>query len=170
MDRQGTLAFWLVSFIPRIIFLIMVLGSIMIVLSRFQRSTIETELAEAEVFLAALLHSPNGLSAYDPLTGRWLPGIVDPAKLEAGRLEAAYAYEPNDMIAARLELFDLKGQLIKSAFYNEGRWRRWEPIKGIPGRGGVSNFTKELYVLYIDSASGQRKPGWLRSEVLIPNA
>ncbi|MFC1691530.1 hypothetical protein ACFL0W_05110 [Nanoarchaeota archaeon] len=137
----------------KILFLIIVFFSILLLVSQFTASDINTSKQEAFFFMEAIVFSPNGLAYHDPVTFRTYPGIVSLENFDSEKLSKGFHFVNNDFIAAKLQLFttiDEKQEQLAEVIYNEERFeKRWKDIAkiGLPGPGGIDSYLFERYVL-----------------------
>lgn len=166
LNKKAQESFSLLQTIPRIIFLIVVLFSIVYLIRTYVVTNLNVQETQSEVFMNRIIYSQNGISFSDELGVN--PGIIDPAKITNANLDAMMDYDEETFIAGKVQLVDIDGKEVASGVYNEKTYNRWKPIAsvGVSGAGGVSIFTKNMYVNYL--VEGSLKPGFLKMEVLLP--
>lgn len=161
--KKALMSFNMMMWIPRFIFLTIVLLSVIFMTQAFLRSESDTSYSRAEIFSQSLIYSPKGISYYSPLENRIYPGVIEPSRMD----NIEKRIETNQKISAMLELQDLQGRSIKKTYYKEEDFSNNFPIAqtGLPGKGGVLKLEKELFVLYKDN---NMKKGKLKQIILIP--
>ncbi len=166
MNKKAQMSFYMLNFIPRIIFLIIVLFSVIFLVRSYVVDNLNVQDVQAEVFVNKILYSPNGILYYDEDLKITVPGKINPSLLTNERLDALMNYRDESFIAGRLILFDKQNKKVVSAFYNEKTYNRWVPLIGQPGKGGIKEITKSVIVTFIEEE--KPKQGFLRFEVLLP--
>ncbi len=167
IHRKGQVSTLMTITIPRLLFLIIVLFSVVFLIRQFVVNNLNVQDVQAEVFIDRVLYSPNGIIYYDNSVQRAVPGIIDPLKLNSDSLNSLADYKNSNFIAANITLYDDKNNVVSSAAYNKESYLNWNPIalSRLQGAGGVKRTTKTILVNYIDTKLHQ---GYLRFEVLMP--
>ncbi len=142
MNKKAIISFNVMNFIPKIIFLVVVVLSIVFIVKSFVVTDIDIRSAEAYVLINRIIYSPYGIAYYDKSIDRVYPGIIDLANFNTQRLEKAIV--PVEHIAAKLSLVN-QGKRI---FYNEGTYNNLYSMLNV--EGGSKEITNELYVLVKD--------------------
>jgi hypothetical protein len=152
MSRKSQIGDYLIAFIPRIIFLIIVLGVIFVLVNSYVKTEVDTFSAESSLFVQRLLYSKNGISFLDSSTGQVQPGIIDLSNASAmdEKLERSILYRDARQVAARIKLTNLAGEEIATFYYNKQWFDRWIVLTGYSGPGGSKSITRRLYVLLKD--------------------
>ncbi len=168
MDKKGDVSFAVLQSIPRIIFLVVVLFSIVFLIRKYAVDNLDVQDVQAEVFINRILYSSNGILYADKELNTALPGIVDVNLLKNDVLDQLMNYRDDSFIAAKIRLLDSNGQEVASAIYNNQTYYRWLPIANInvQGKGGVKRIEKSILVQY--TAGSMTKQGFLNFEVLQP--
>ncbi len=83
------------------------------------------------------------------------------------KLSIKYYYERH--AAAKLELFNQKGESVKIAYLNKLWFERLEPLAkaGVGGASSAEIYTKKIPVSYRENRVNL--PGFLKVEILLPN-
>lgn len=167
MNKKSQISTLMTITIPRLLFLVIVLFSIVFLIRQFVVNNLNVQDVQAEVFADRILYSPNGILYYDSSLQRTIPGIIDPLKLKPDILDSLMDYKSKNFIAANITLFDTKNNVVSSAAYNKESYLNWKPIAQslLKGAGGVKKTAKTVFVNYIDTKLHQ---GYLKFEVLIP--
>lgn len=168
MDKRAQVSFHLLQTIPRFIFLILVLFSVVFLVRSYVADNLNVQDVQAEVFSDRILYSPNGILYFDSDLKRAVPGIIDPSKLNDKQLDNLMDYKDGGFIAANISLVDFNGNFVSSGSYNHQTYSRWNPVAlaKIPGSGGVKRFMKSIFVNYYEKNT--MKQGLLNFEVLLP--
>jgi len=133
------------QWIPRIIFLTIVVFSVLFLVRMHIRYNIEIPGLEADIFVSRLLYSPNGFTYVDPDTRRPYPGIIDLDKFNAETVVKAIDYG-EDHIAARIML-----ESGKEFIYNQDESDKWAPLSFIQkGLGAIKSDKIKVKVLVYD--------------------
>lgn len=151
MNKKAIMALNMALWIPRIIFLVIVILSVVAFTITYASKEIDVWRSEAETIAQRIIYSPHGISYHDPLSNRLYPGIIDTTKMKTEFLENAMFYggkeEDKKHIGASIIITNQNtGDKIAEADYHPKTARRIEE-KGFMGRGGVDAIEKELYVL-----------------------
>jgi hypothetical protein len=157
--KKGLISFNMLMWIPRIIFMVIVVLSIILLIASYFRLELVISKAESELFVQRLLYSPHGISFYDPYSNRVYPGIIDLDNLEL--INQSIFYGEQKHIGAKLIVKDLGNNILAENIYNNIVYRRIAQ----EGRGGVDVLRKSLFVL-VKNESGQI-PGTLAMEVVL---
>lgn len=169
MNKKAQESFTIVQYIPRMIFLIIVLFSVVFLVRSYILENLDVKNTQAELFINRIYYSPNGISYYDTELKRAIPGIVDPKLITNENLDALMNFNDANFIAGKITLFDVQSKAIASAVYNSQTYDRWKPIsqqQGFTGAGAVTRFNRTIVVNFIDE--GKEKEGMLKFEVLLP--
>ena len=172
--KKAMISFNMLMFIPRIIFLVAVIFSILLLVRTYIVISVDTFDAESELIYHRFLYSVNGISYYDKDINRLHPGIIDPERFNSTILNKSIDFGEETHIGAMLVLKEIIGdetKIKKTVYYNEALY--YEKIKlaraGLTkGPGGARAIKKENPVLYMDK-DGKTKKGILEVEIVIPN-
>jgi len=168
INKKAQESFTFLQSIPRIIFLVIVMFSVVLLISKFAVESINVQKLQAEVFTNRFLYSPNGILYLDPDTQQTTFAVIDPAKITNQNLDKLMNYSEEFFIAGQVSLYDQNNNLVSSAIYNNKTFYRWIPIArgDISGQGGVkeSNITKS--VQYVQE--NNKKNGLLLVTILQP--
>ncbi|MBN1386364.1 hypothetical protein JW968_05325 [Candidatus Woesearchaeota archaeon] len=169
-DRKGQEVFdmWLQVF--RLIFTIFAVISVMVIIGFFVIKNINTQAAESDILVNRMLYSKTGISLYDGSIDRVYPGIVVKNSLDDYKINRSLNPGRNQLIAAKVTLYDDIGAELKSAYFNRLWYDRWSPMADlrVPGKGGITEHREKRYILYMDE-SGMHD-GRIVFSVLTPNA
>ncbi|MBW2966386.1 hypothetical protein KY342_04755 [Candidatus Woesearchaeota archaeon] len=154
--KKGLISFNMMMWIPRIIFMVIVVTSIIILISVHYRIELDVSGAESELFVQRLLYSPHGICFYDALSNRMYPGIVDLNNLDL--INKSIFYGENKHIGAKLTFTDINGNNLAEKIYNDIVYRRIAQER----KGGVDVFRGSRYVLI--QKDSKQIPGKLNFE------
>jgi len=182
--KKGLFTFNMVYMIPRLIFLIIVLFSVIMLVGMFLKIHADTFYVEADLFAQSLIYSPHGISYYNPLLYKVQPGIIDKTEFTSGIIESRinnnsfYYGKQNKHIAAKITLTSVDNSTNHTIYYNEGRgkaygYKFWNPIAKaeIEGKGAARYLLKIIPTL-IKESSGHNViyiPGSISFEITMPN-
>jgi hypothetical protein len=155
--------------IPYIILTIAVMIGIFLLVNMFVNISVNVKPLQVEVLFNRLMYSPDSIMYQDNITGTVYPGIVDYHCFTNDTLDAAITYSYERHAAARLDLYDQKKNLVKSAYLNGIWYNRLEPLASnwIQGGGGAAMYYKSIPVVYREN--GVNKPGYMNIRIIIPN-
>jgi len=148
-NKKGNMTFNMVNMIPRLIFLVIVLLSVVLLISVFLNIIVDVNYQEADLMSLNLIYSPQGISYFDPNLNRVIPGVIDKEEFMSNKIETrlnnSFSYgEKNKHIAAQIKLIESKNLLTltptKTIFYNseDGKtygYAFWEPLVEMRGKG-----------------------------------
>ncbi len=143
----------MIIWIPRIIFLVVVSVSIILFISLFIKTEIDTSQTEADLLAYQLIYSAHGISYHDPFSNRIYPGEIDMTISSPPNFQKMLniSFYTKRKIAAKIEIQNLDtNQKTEAMFDPGGKFREWIVKEGIKGIGGVDVFRKEMYVLLRD--------------------
>ncbi|HLC61469.1 MAG TPA: hypothetical protein VJI52_00445 [Candidatus Nanoarchaeia archaeon] len=174
-NKKSTTTFEVIMWIPRILFLVVLMFAIMLLIRSFVNTTIDSSELQANVFANRVLYSTNAISYVDPDTQRVYPGIVDLDKLKSAisdkSLEKSISYGKKNLeIGAKFSVNDMKENKI-DFFYNEDFFREQEKIAGsgfTEGPGGAKLYVKN-YNIIVQKGSVLTN-GVLTMSIVIPNS
>ena len=166
MNKKAQVSFTILQTIPRLIFLIVVLFSVIFLVRGYVVDNLNVQDTQAEVFINRIIYSENGISYYDEELKMTTPGIINPKLITNQNLDNLMDYKDDSFIAGRVILLDIKNIEIASAIYNEKTYNRWTPLIGQKGIGGVTEFKRSIAVTFIDGV--KIRQGILKFEVLLP--
>lgn len=174
MKKKALHTMEIIFWIPRIIFLIIVMFALMFLLRHFIFTTVDISEVRATTFIHRSLYSPNGLSYLDEATGRIYTGIIDLEKFkDSTTLENSIFYgEKNTEVAAKFELVDEETNKLHILYYNQDKyedWKKFHKLGYTKGPGGFRSYTKKFNVL-IATPTQKRNRASLMIEVIIPNS
>jgi hypothetical protein len=161
----------MIIWIPRIIFLVIVSVSIILLVSLFIKTEIDTSQTEADLFAYQLIYSAHGISYHDPFSNRIYPGEIDITASSPPNFQKILniSFYSKKKIAAKLEIQNLDtNQKTEAMFDPWGRFGKWIVKEGIKGIGGVDVFRKEMYVLIRDQDKVNK--GLLKMTIVIPRS
>ena len=156
MNKKATISGEVITFIPKIIFLIAVIFAFVLLVKVLLVTKVDVRQVEADILVNRILLSQNGISYYDESVKRLYPGVIDlkkfqeigkgnPNTLDTGII--TYGSD-NPIISAKITLKQASKEDI-SIFYNKDRFDKWEPraLPGIKGAGAFNSFKDKKYVL-----------------------
>ena len=152
MNKRAIISFNVMNFIPKIIFLAVVVLSIVFIVRGFVITDIDTRTAESYILINRIMYSPNTINYYDDDIERLYPGIVDLDNFNTERLEKAIS--PSENSGAKLTLLGKE----KTIYYNEEKYNRYLSYATVKEEGAEEISTR-LYVLV-------RKDGKISSDIL----
>ncbi len=168
----------LIHYIPRILYLIIVLSFLVLYVSKATKSQFETlAQTEGDVFFNHLLYS-SSITYYDPFSGRYLPAVIDLQKFTTENVERGYANATRDQIlAAELYLADAETDaIVQMAYFHKQQYEKLVPISGFfnkekadSGKGSSLQFWNQQYVLYVDK-DGKQKKGMFYVGSVVPRS
>ncbi|MBD3355096.1 hypothetical protein GF361_03875 [Candidatus Woesearchaeota archaeon] len=169
MKNKKAQAFSMIWWIPRIIFLVIVISSVVFLTTMYLNTEKETWKTESELFIHRLIHSPNGISYYDPLTNRVYPGIIDLNNIrDLNTINRSIFYgENNKHIGANISIYNQNNILLAQGIYNNQVYRRIQE-KGILGIGGIDSKQKKLYILIKDHKN--YIPAFMEITIAVPRS
>jgi len=126
MKKKGQ-AYEMLIWIPRLIYLVIVIITISGIISAYIVTTVNVRDAESHILMHRLQFAPEGISYYDEEIGRVYTGILDDTKLADTYLESILDV-PELQIAARFKKLDLVDETEKSAYINQITYDRWAPL------------------------------------------
>ncbi len=170
MNKRGD-SFDLLYFIPKMIFLIVVMVLVIYLVSLFVTNSLDVREAQAKVFANKIYYSPNGISYYDSELGKTIPGTIDPKKITNITLENMMNYNSNSFVSGKVTLYDFSLNTIASAKYKDDVYDVWSKMAALKatGEGGITRKSFMTYVNYVDEKSTIQK-GMLSVEVLLPGS
>ncbi|MFH1400066.1 MAG: hypothetical protein ABIH41_00975 [Nanoarchaeota archaeon] len=172
MDKHGRVEASYLLYIPRFIFLVVVLSSVLMLISFFIVNRIDTKELEIQTMITRITLAPDAISYQDPITGRYHAGVVDPAKITTVHLSQAVKYTGDPLIAARVTLHALDkqdGPAIASGTTDEQWFTRWYARTKLSGAGGATLKETRFPTTYIDT-DGKAKNGLLTVTIVRPNS
>ena len=140
MNKRAIISFNVMNFIPKIIFLAVVVLSIVFIVRGFVITDIDTRTAESYILINRIMYSPNTINYYDDDIERLYPGIIALDNFNTTRVEKAIV--PSEHIGAKLTLLN-KGKTI---FYNEEKYKRYLSYADVK-EGGAKEISTKFHVL-----------------------
>ncbi|HJX06401.1 MAG TPA: hypothetical protein VJ461_06850 [Candidatus Nanoarchaeia archaeon] len=155
--------------IPYIVLTIIVFVGIFLLVNYYVNITVNVKSLQVEVLFNRLMYSPNSTIYTDNVTGILYPGIIDLEKFTDETLDNSIKYYYERHAAAKLELFNQKGESVKIAYLNKLWFERLEPLAkaGVGGASSAEIYTKKIPVSYRENRVNL--PGFLKVEILLPN-
>jgi hypothetical protein len=172
LNKKAVL-FEIITMIPRIIFLVIVMFSIIFLIRSAIAYNFSTFDAEANLFTIGAVYS---ISQIDQDTGMINSGVIDLNEFNSGKLsnilESSINYgADNKKIAAKLTLKDMKNNVLGYLVYNKDYYNEWE-VKARAfwnkGPGGVHDKINKIYVLVNDGT--KISGGYLEVYIIVPNS
>lgn len=175
-NKKGTTTFEILMWIPRLMFLVVVMFTVMYLIRTYVTTTIDISELQANVFVNRVLYSPTSISYFDSDIGRLYPGIIEFDKFESQITEKSleksiYYGEDNKEAGAKFILKDLNENKELTAFYNEDFFKEQKKLVDAgytKGPGGARGYDKKYDVLIFKNKALYR--GLLTIEVAIPNS
>ncbi len=140
MNKKGLITFNIINFIPKIIFLAVVVLTIVFMVRGFVRTDVDISASESYVLVNRIIYS--SIAYHDESINRTYPGIVDLIKFNSERIGSTIAAADN--LGAKL---DLVGRRM-TAYYNKDFYEQYYPQRGI--KGGSKEIKTKFYVLVRD--------------------
>jgi len=181
LDKKG-LAENIMYWLPRLIFLAIVIVVLMALVTNFVVMYEDTSYARAQVYLNKMLYDGNGIIRYE--NDRAYPGVIDYLKFKDSNLDNILVSDTNiESPAAKLSLKSLPAYLLegrtltqeemfkepeiqKTAYWNQKWYERLAPKGIFFGSGAPRNFKYTVDVLiYKDN---KLIPGELEIALLVP--
>ena len=159
MKKKALMEFNVMMWIPRIIFMVIVIMSILLLVGTYFKMELTTARAESELFINRLLYSPHGISFYDPYSNRLYPGIIDLNNLDL--INKSLFYEENTHIGAKLTFTDISNNILAERIYYNLVYRRIAQEE----KGGVDVFRKSLNVIIKNES--KQTAGILNMEIVM---
>lgn len=176
MKNKKATTFEILMWVPRIIFLVIIMFAIMILIRSYITTTIDISELEANVFINRILYSPTGISYFDSNIDRTYPGIIEFDKFKSQITEkflekSVYYGKKNTEVGAKFILKDLSEDKEITVFYNEDFFKEQKKLVDAgftQGPGGARDYTKKYDVLILKNNVLHK--GILTIEVTIPNS
>jgi len=177
MNRRALISFEMLMWIPRIIFLVIVLFAIIILIRSFVLEKIDVTELESEIFANRLPCSPNSISFVDEISGRVYPGIIDLNKFKTNEIEdnllkSIYYGNSNRNVGAKITLKNPGKGEENQIFYNKVFYEEKKILVDsalTEGPGGAKNYIKKLDVIIFEKENTMHK-GVLILDIIIPNS
>lgn len=174
--KKAALTFESLMWIPRIIFLVIVIFSIMYLIRSFITTTIDTSELQANLFAYRILYSLNSISYADTDIERLYPGVIDLGKFNQQNTDrflerTIYYGDKNNEIGAKLLLKDLQDNQEFTTYYNEDFFKEQKKLVDsgyTEGPGGARGYAKNYNVVIREDDSLHQ--GKLTIDVVIPNS
>lgn len=159
---------WL-GFIPYIVLTLIVMTGIFTLVNIYINITVDTKPLQREILFNRIMYSPDSIIYTDDITGKVYPGVIDWDRFTNETLDNSIKYSYEKHMAAKLELYDLKKDLVKTAYLNNIWYNRLEPLarNRIKGAGSAWIYPRSVPTLYRKNEIN--RPGYLRVEIIIPN-
>ena len=169
MNKQGqTISFEMLMWIPRLIYLIIVIIATMGLIFAFIVTNVNVGDVESHILMQRLQFSPEGIVKYDPVTQRVYPGVVDDGKITPNNLKSALDGGEKEL-AARFVLIDLPETELEPVYLHKETYEDWQPIAIVVGQNDKISGTGRKFpyaeVRYVYSDS----PSKLETVVILPN-
>jgi len=130
MNKRGfTLAFKQLMWIPRIVFVIIVImGDTGLVLG-YIVTTIDVSAIESHILINRLQYSPNGIVHYDSETKRVYPGVIDSRRFNSYILD--YSLDAEQRFVGRFLKTELVSGNEKLIYFDENTYNNWRPLAAL---------------------------------------
>ena len=143
---------YLLAFIPRVIFVIVVIFSIVVLTNAYIKTEVQTFAAETNLAVQRLIYS--GLAYEDAELGRSYPGVLDAEAIFSptieDRLSQSMHYPDARHLAAKIVVQDRDSKTLAEFYLNRYWYERWSVLTNFPGSGGSQSMKKRIYVLLHD--------------------
>lgn len=155
----------------RIIILSLVFASTPYLASLYIKTTQDTSVLRANLFVHTLVNSPHCLAEFDLNTGVTQILMIDTDKLSDDLLNTCIQWgDENGVIAAKISAYDQGGNLFVESYYGKTEYDRWRPLSF---SGKYYFETKTFLVRYKLSQNPPTKQhsplyGILKVEVMTP--
>ncbi len=153
-QNKALMSFNMLMWIPRIIFMVIVLFSVIFLATWYAWQEIHSWQAESGLITQRMLYSINGISYHDPLSSRLYPGIIDLSKFQNNQipiLDSSIYYGPeNKHLGAKITIKDMQDNILREGIYNNDIYSRIVQ-EGRTGAGGIDVSRKKIYVLAKDT-------------------
>jgi len=107
-----------------------------------------------------LVLTPGALSKYDYVSGRSIPLIID--EVNQDQLKAIIDYNKDNLIAARINVYEKPGQGYTNFFYyNKESYENLAPRQFAIGSGAVEQYKRILPVVY------KNKPAYIEITIVM---
>ena len=171
-NRAG-INFESIIWIPRIIFIIVIMFLVMTLVRSYVSTVIETSDIKADLFSNRLIYSPNSISYYDGSIKRAYPGIIYLAKFNSDDFldKSIYYGEKNREIGAKVVLKDFSDGKEYTLFYNKNFFSEQKRLADAgltEGPGGAKSYTKKYNILVMKD--NLLNNGTLTIDIAIPNS
>jgi len=173
MNKKGLFSEDAVFMILNLLLLIIVAVFLVFLINLFTVQELDIQRLEAEVLKDRILYSKNCISFYDSEIDRSYPGIIDMEKFSEENLKnCLFFVEENRNIATKLTLLNPNNEEIKTIYYNKEWYDKWLPLIGIPGPGGVKDFSYTLNMIVKTNENNKEKyeNSFLNFEIIVPNS
>ncbi|MBW2990163.1 hypothetical protein KY348_00490 [Candidatus Woesearchaeota archaeon] len=159
---------WL-ELLPYIVLTVVVMVAIFALINLFVNISVDVKPVQREVLFYRLMYAPNSIMYMDNLTGRVHPGVISWDNFTNQTLDKSIAYDYERHISAKLILYNLEKEPIKTAYLNGLWFNRLEPLarSRIKGAGSAELYTKKIPVVY--RRNDVNRAGYLKVEIIIPN-
>ena len=77
MNKKGTISEEVVLFIPRMLFIMVVVFAFVLLVKTLLVTKIDVQQLESDIFISRFMMSPNASAYYDSKIERAYPGIID---------------------------------------------------------------------------------------------
>lgn len=168
MSEGEELGYEQIMFIPRIMFVIAIMLSIIFMVRYFMIYSVDIKNAESFVLVNRMLYSGDCIIYVDGNTNRPYPGIIDVNRFTSPQLDSCISYgERNDYAAAQLLLQEIATEKNRTVYFNKVGYDVWEPRLYYSGSGGAAKRTSSKYVLLKEN--NNLIPARLYFSVIMPN-
>ncbi|MBS3101013.1 hypothetical protein J4204_02685 [Candidatus Woesearchaeota archaeon] len=177
-NKRAITTFEILMWVPRILFLVVVMFTVMILIRSYVATTIDTSELEANIFISRILYSPNSISYFDSDIGRTYQGVIDINKFKSQTADkflerSVYYGDNNKEIGAKFLLRDLSSNENNEVtiYYNEDFFREQKKLADsgfTRGPGGARGYSKKYDVII--SKDNILNRGVLAIDVVVPNS
>jgi len=174
--KKAITTFEILMWIPRILFLVVVMFVVMLLIRSHVTTTIDISEIKANTLAYRLLYTQKGVSYYDSTIGRTYPGVIEIDKFKSQNIEkflekSAYYGDKNREIGAKFLLKDLSENNEIIVFYNEDFFKEQKKLVDsgfTEGPGGARGYTKKYDILILKN--NVFNSGTLTIETAVPNS
>lgn len=155
--------------IPEIILTAIVMIGIFVLVNYYINLNVNVKPLESEVLFYRMMYSPNAIMYTGQVTGIVYPGIIELDNFTNETLDKAIQYSSERHIAAKLTIFNMKNEVVTSAYLSNIWFNRLEPLAKAPvaGAGSATLYARKIPIVY--RQNGVNQAGFLLSEIIVPN-
>lgn len=169
LNKKGVGAEYWLEQIPYILLTVAVMGGVFLLVNTFVNLSVDVKPLQREVFFSRIMYAPNSIIYTDNVTGIVYPGVIDFERFTNDTLDSSIKYSYERHIAAKLELYSSRKELVRTAYLNSVWFNRMEPLarNWVKGAGGAKMYRKSIPVVY--RINNVNRPGFLKIEMIMPN-
>ncbi|MFH0979061.1 MAG: hypothetical protein V1837_07220 [Candidatus Woesearchaeota archaeon] len=147
MNKKSEISDYMIAFVPRFLFLVVMLVSIYFLVHTYVKTEVDTFDAESALFVDRLIYSRDGLCQMSQ--GQVTPGIIDASRLQylESNLTKNIVYPDSRHIAAKVSIKDMGSAELFSFYYNKDWFDRWIVLSKYSGSSASTVSRRSLYFL-----------------------